>query len=541
MLLKLFRNKFFTSILAGVVLFLAYPKYNLFPLIFLFPLFTHALVKQCRTFGEGFAYGFLTSFIIMLGGFYWVVYVLHEFGYLPWAAAGLMYLGFCGFGALNFPLYTGLATLAQRRWKLEELATPWLELWHALGLPALFTIVEYWVPKLFPWLMGHSLYRTLWMTQIAEITGCTFLTFCIFSLGSMGGLAFDRWLNQAEDDRNGKTKKPLPRLIFWAIPLGLWTITISFSLWRLSQPLPDHLFTVALIQPNIGSLEKVEAKKGLVGKVRHVVDTYERLTESALRRNPKPSLIVWPETAMPFELEPPTTIFSRELLEKVIKWQVPLITGGYAASPFNSMREYNSAFLLEPVGDKLHRDLYNKNILLAFGEYMPFGEWFPSLYQKFPEVGTFEIGKVQNVFTLKDGIRLGVTICYEDIIPTFFRKVARNEVNAVVNITNDSWFGPTAEPYLHGGIAIFRAIETRLPLMRVTNTGTSFTVDSHGRMSELTPVYEEAVLTSTLHLPEVPPLTFYVRFGDWFILVCLAITAAFAVLFWRRNASLPLR
>ncbi len=528
---KLYRHKGYIASLAGICLFLSYPKYNLFPLIFLFPFFINTLVKRCENFRQGFLWGFYTSFVIMLGGFYWVVFVLHEFGYLPWWIACLMYLGFCGFGALNFPLYTGIAAELRRRFQLDSLTSPHLELWHALGLPALFTFVEFCIPKLFPWVVGHSLYRAVWLTQIVEITGCTFLTFSIFSLGSLAALAID---NKIE-------KRPLPKPVFWAIPASLWLLSIGFSAWRLSQPLPEKHIQVALIQANIGSLEKVQAKHGVMDKVRSVLDSYERLTEEAMKRKPRPELLVWPETAMPFQLQMPTTVFARELQSKVLQWGVPLITGGYAVSPYDFTHEYNSAHLLEPIGNLLHRDLYNKNILLAFGEYMPFGEWFPSLYQQFPEVGSFDRGKTQNAFTLKDGTRLGITICYEAIIPSFFRKVAKNEVNGVVNLTNDSWFGPTAEPYLHGAITIFRSIESRLPLMRVTNTGTSFTVDVHGRMSEMTPVYGEGILSSEVHMPAPAPLTLYVRFGDWFILVTTGLLVAFGVLFWRRNVSLSLR
>lgn len=528
---KLCRNPLILSILAGAAVFLAFPRFDLFPLILLYPVFTHLLVRNFTSLRQAFLYGFLTSFIIMLGGFYWVIYVLHEFGYLPWGVAVLLYMGFCGFGALNFPLYTTAVHWLRTRLNLDSLRSPWLEIWYSLSLPALFTLIEYAVPKLFPWYTAHCLYRMPWLTQPAELTGSLFLSFSLFSLGSVAGL----YLLQKIEGR------PRPHPTIWTLPVLLWIFILGFGYYRLSQPPPERTMRVALIQANIGNLEKMAARHGFMEKVRHVVSTYERLTNDALESKPSPDLIVWPETAMPFTLQSESSVYALEIRQKVLGWKVPLITGAYALSPFDLTRDYNSAFLLEPMGDnRIHQEMYHKNVLLAFGEYMPFGEMFPILYRWFPQVSNFERGKIQNAFTLKDGTRLGITICYEVLDPSFFRKVASNEVNAVVNLTNDSWFGPTAEPYLHGALTIFRSIESRLPLIRVTNTGTSFAVDTFGRMSETTGVYQEGVLVTDVRVPATPPMTFYTKHGDWFIVLLLGTELCLLVLFYRRrHATIP--
>jgi apolipoprotein N-acyltransferase len=529
---KLLRNPFALAVAAGASVFLAFPRFEIYPLILLFPGLSLLLVRQCSSTKAAFWYGFLVSFVIMLGGFYWVTYVIHEFGYLPWGVAALIFLGFCGFGALNFPLFSAITFYTERTLNVGRLPRPWLELWYAVGLPALFTLIEWLVPKLFPWFLAHSLYRAIWLTQISEITGAIFLTFAMFSLGSVASLYFIQ----------NRSKLPTPHPAIWAFPVLLWAVIGAFSATRLAHPLPERVMNIALIQANIGSLEKVAARQGFTDKVRHVMQTYERLTDDAMQGTPRPDLIVWPETAMPFTLQNEGNTYARELRGKVLQWNVPLVTGGYAISPFDFSRDYNSAYLLEPMGgDKIHQEMYHKNILLAYGEYMPGGETFPILYKWFPQVSNFERGKLQNAFTLKDGTRLGVTICYEAIVPSFFRKVARNEVNLVLNLTNDSWFGPTSEPYLHGALTIFRSIESRLPFARVTNTGTSFTVDVFGRMSKETGVYSEGVLVSGVRVPASPPLTFYTRYGDWFIGLIAIVEIAFLVfLYRRRNAPVPI-
>jgi len=526
MLKKLWQHKWWLAVAAGISVFLAFPCFYLVPTILFFPLLTIRSAELCKTFKQAFWVGFLTSFMIMLGGFYWVTYVIHEFGYLPWPIAGLVFLGFSGYGALNFPIFTTLVFAIEKTAKVSRLPPLRRDLWLVFGYPALFTLIEYTFPKLFPWYLGHCLYQAVWLTQIVEFTGSVFLTFAVMSLGGLVYAAFETVLAS-----NSLAKR-------WVLtfPIALWVFMAGISIQQLRKPIEGHPLRVALIQANIGSLEKVAARSGFENKMRLTLDTHIRLTDQAMQASPRPDLILWPETAMPFQMEYEGGKYAGEVRQHVKRWGVPLITGGYGSNPLNFYGDYNTAFLLEPLPDgTLRLERYHKNILLAFGEYMPFGEWFPILYKKFPQVSNFERGRTQDPFVLRDGTRLGVTICYEAIVPSFFRKTASHDVNLMVNLTNDSWFGPTAEPYLHGSLTVFRAIETRKPLVRVTNTGTSFTVDRNGRQSTLTRVYGEDTLINDLQYGETGELTWYVRYGDWFVVLLLLAFTAFAMIELRKK------
>ena len=63
-------------------------------------------------------------------------------------------------------------------------------------------------------------------------------------------------------------------------------------------------------------------------------------------------------------------------------------------------------------------------------------------------------GPVAMPFTARDGhaYRLGPMICYEDILPEYGRRLAPLRPDLFVNITNDAWFGDTAEPWAHGTV-----------------------------------------------------------------------------------------
>ncbi len=505
------------SICAGVTVFLAFPVFDLYPLIFLFPLLCNYLIFSSRNIKESFLFGFISSYIIMLGGFYWISYVIHVFGYLPWSVSIVIYLFFSLFGALNFPIFFIISFVIKKRFSLNNLEEKRTAIYYLFLLPAIFTLVEFITPKLFPWYIGHSLSKALFINQIAEITGSSFLSFLIYSFGSSLFLIL-------------KIPKYIKSTLV-LIPLIAAFFCIAFSLIRLNSSYETDLkLKIALIQANIGSLEKVEAKGGITNKVRYVIEKYKNLSEKAIKENV--DLIIWPETAIPFQLVENT--WSKEIFEMVKKCKVPLLSGAYAPAGKFGERDYNAAFLLErdSNGD-IKTQIYMKNILLAFGEYLPFGELFPKLYRLFPQVSNFVRGRTQEVMNFSS-IKLGVTICYEAIIPSFYRKILKKRVSAVVNLTNDSWFGPTSEPYQHAALSVFRAIESRVPLIRIANTGTSFFVDSFGRLSRMSKIYTEDVVISEVNISKNPTQTFYIRFGEWFNILS-ALFVVIYILFWRKR------
>ena len=171
---------------------------------------------------------------------------------------------------------------------------------------------------------------------------------------------------------------------------------------------------------------------------------------------------------------------------------------------------YNSALLIDKDGVVLGK--YHKNHLLIFGEYVPYADKIPWIFDLVPEASNLSPGTSVEVFKFK-GFTIGLLICYEDIIPSFNRRLARKHPNVIINVTNDAWFGKTDEPYLHMALATFRAIENRTWLLRSTNTGVSCFVDANGRVVKETGLYDPEVLVS-----EVPMLpggqTLYILVGD---------------------------
>jgi apolipoprotein N-acyltransferase len=159
-------------------------------------------------------------------------------------------------------------------------------------------------------------------------------------------------------------------------------------------------------------------------------------------------------------------------------------------------------------------DHYHKQVLLAFGEYIPFSKLLAFL-PGMPPLQGFTAGDGPRTLDLPEGVRIGALICYEDLMPFLARAfVADKKANLLLNLTNDAWFGDTVAPWQHARLAQWRAIETRRTLVRVTNTGVTTVVNAKGEMLDTLPLFSTGILKVKAEILESE--TFYVRFGDWF-------------------------
>jgi apolipoprotein N-acyltransferase len=108
---------------------------------------------------------------------------------------------------------------------------------------------------------------------------------------------------------------------------------------------------------------------------------------------------------------------------------------------------------------------------------------------------------------------VGAQICYESLNPYFSNKLNQLGADFIVNVTNDSWFGPHSEPYQHLYMTLARAIETRLPLIRSTNTGISTAIDNLGTIYQLSPIGQEWHDRFEIKNYSIDKQTFYSRYG----------------------------
>jgi apolipoprotein N-acyltransferase len=469
-----------------------------------------------------FLIGMIPSIVICAGGFYWMIYATEQYGGLPFSAALVVFILFCLTGQLQIPLFLIL------RSKLSRGQLPnrsFLVLGLVLGL--LYAGVESLYPKLFLDTAGHAFYHSPWVRQLADIGGPFILTVMVILVNELIYQSFKL-----------RTLKPV---LYAGLTGGL---ICSYGVWRTTQyqrikmvHSNQSLIHLALIQANIGDYLKVAAEQGALEATDAVMNQYLKLSTEALQFDPKPDALVWPETAYPAIFQKPKTLLENRLEYRLHDFLNPfsgsLLFGGYDSD--DAHLEYNSLYFYHSPSRK--KEVYHKSILLMFGETLPFAEAFPSVKSWFPTMGFFGRGPGAELKTVINGkgesFRIAPSICYEGLFTDHSVNGALLGADALLNITNDSWFGPLGEPYLHLALTQFRSIETRLPLLRATNTGISVAIDPLGETLGSTRIMKEDVLHASVphrEMAESPYLFMARSFGpNWFVRLCQSILIAYLV------------
>lgn len=204
-----------------------------------------------------------------------------------------------------------------------------------------------------------------------------------------------------------------------------------------------------------------------------------------------------------------------------------LLAGGSRAD--GRGRLYNSAALFSAGGVQI----YDKVHLVPFGEYIPGDKTFPVL-QKLAPVGSCWPGEKRLLDF--DGVKLGVAICFEDTDAALIRDFARMGADALVFITNDSWFSHSHEAVQHAWQSVARSIETGLPVLRTGNSGVTGSIAPDGgtqwlRGEKSLPLLDaQGAMVQRLSVPAKNRRpTLYVRLGDAPLAVAFALIALFAL------------
>ena len=157
-----------------------------------------------------------------------------------------------------------------------------------------------------------------------------------------------------------------------------------------------------------------------------------------------------------------------------------------------------------------------------FGEYVPFSQWFPFLKRHLLDHRRAPKPASGPVALELDGVFYAPSICYETVIPHVIRHqvatldAAGERPDVLVNLTNDAWYWGSSELDMHLACDVFRAVETRTPLVIAANGGISAWIDHYGRIRAQSPRQQPDVILADVELNRTAPPTVYVRTGDWF-------------------------
>ena len=276
-----------------------------------------------------------------------------------------------------------------------------------------------------------------------------------------------------------------------AVCLGIFLAWIGYGVGRVAAPPPpDQALRVVLVQGNVPQGQKWDPALR-----DSVFERYLRLTADAVRdagAGP-PLVVVWPETASPFLLDPT----ARQAIVTASQGQTALIG---AVRWDQEDRPRNALFAITATGAVAA--IYDKWHLVPFGEYQP--SWARIGIQLVPGDG-FARGPGPETLHIPGIPPVGPLICYEAIFPAQVVDEA-DRPEWMVNVTNDAWFGTSAGPRQHLAAARLRAVEEGLPLLRAANTGISAAFDSRGHEITRIDMEHTGVRTVTLPGPEARPI-----------------------------------
>jgi len=432
---------------------------------------------------------------------YWILIVLGHYGHLNIFASIFPFILL----SLYLSLFPAVFSVFARKMDSSRFGL--------IVISCIWVGLEYLRAKLmtgFPCcLTGYTQYKNLYLIQIADICGVYGLSFIIVFINILiYYLIFKR-------------KEPYRGLLKLHLSTALLLVggTLVYGHYRLSDEKMKEEYNYPLrtviIQANID-----QSVKWNPDFQTETMDIYSRLTRSSFLF--KPDLIVWPETSAPFFFQNNQGLSSR-IFSIAEESGAALIFGSPAYKRIAGKINYlNRAYLIPSDG---RIESYDKVHLVPFGEYIPLKKLLFFINRLVAAAGDFKAGDKISPLNYDD-LSIGILICYEAIFPELARAQARKGANLLVNITNDAWFGKSGAPFQHLSMAIFRAVETRIPLIRAANTGISAFIDPCGRIICKGPLFKEEVLKHKITICKTPRQTFHTRFGDVFVFIAVIIVIA---------------
>jgi apolipoprotein N-acyltransferase len=516
----------FCAVASALLLVFAFPDFGAWPLawVALVPLLFRLARRPRAT--QSFLNGWLAGTIFFYATCYWLTYPMIHYAGVPAPLAYLLLLPPAAAGGF-FPALAvlALARLCSRWGAAALVLTPFV--WVACEWARLGVIGQLWNA------VGYSQAFRPALIQSARFGGVYAVSFLVVAFNAAVVYAL--------------VKRSVRGTLVSLAAVGC----VALAAYAAGS-LPVSEFgrgataVVVAVQPNvIPDFGRSESEYQVLRRrhfelsddgLRAVEEKYGARAPEASPRTPL--VVVWPESPMNFTLERDRR-FREELTSYVGSRRVSLL--------FNSLEPaaggggYNAAVLVNEKG--LLAAQYDKIRLMPFGEYVPLPRWLPGVGMLGGVVGDFTPGERYTLIPLgsnEGSPRAGTFICLESAYPDITRRLTLEGADVLVEMTNDAYQGDTSILRQHLSNAVFRAVETGRPLLRVTNTGISARIDARGAVSDETGRFVEAVRAWPVTRSDGGK-TFYVRFGDAFALACSFVSLfALALTSRRRRGALSI-
>jgi apolipoprotein N-acyltransferase len=306
----------------------------------------------------------------------------------------------------------------------------------------------------------------------------------------------------------GGPRARIPALLALIVPWAAGAALYHHSWTHASGP----AVSVAVVQ---GAIPQDE--KWLESNRETTLQLYRTLTERVLGH----ALIVWPESA-PADVANDIAPYINSLYRDARAHGSAMIMGVLRAeqSPDGGTRYFNSVLAL----DARQFNWYDKHHLVPFAEFFPVPHfvrrWMRLMSLPYSD---FTRGAADQPPLPAAHLQLGTTVCYEDAYGSSMLQVLPR-ADALVNVTNDAWFGHSSARYQHLQIARMRALEEGRFLVRAANDGISAIIGPHGEVVARAPEFRPVVLVS--RVTPMAGLTPYAHVGNWLTVALAALALA---------------
>lgn len=510
------------AVLAAGLLILAFPDFEYWVLAWfaLVPLMW-AVERERASVVRSFVTGWLFGAVFFFGTCWWLTFAPITYAHFPpWLAyAGMVFVALI---VGVFPaLFASILSVLLRRfgswaflaapfvWVFTEFLRYWVtgNNWNAVGYSQAF--VPEWTTILKPFKFYPSSIGGIYLVSLFPVLASALVVYFI---------------------RKQKIVAPIIVAVLLVVLAGIGMYR-SFILSYADSRLPPTVAAqVIAIQPNVpmsgldyqkwGQLRQhqVDLAEAELKKLseQRITDNEKLITAEGQRTptNEQPTLVVFPESPMNFMYEDDRE-FQKFINEFARRNNVSVLFNSAEPDATNG-KYFNSAVMVGSEGREVSQ--YDKIFLLPFGEAVP--SFLEGILPGF--VGNFSYGREYDILPVGDA-KAGVMICFESHFGALSRRYAQDGADVLIEMTNDGYLGPTPVLRQHLASAVFRAVETNRPVLRVTNVGITAYINERGQVLDPLPSYTEGTRVWSVAKSDGGQ-TFYVKYGDWFAWLCSILT-----------------
>jgi apolipoprotein N-acyltransferase len=488
-------------IASGLLLDLALPPFSLWPLawVALVPLWLALLKHRAAPWWVAAGYGLVWGITYYGSSLVWITH-LHPLMWMgvPWLGSVAIALFAWGFITLWGTVSLMAWCVAFRwvmRWCPQSIA---VRLLLGTGLWCLMETLRNYTPLDWSHLSLTQSPNNLWILHLSRLSGPMAITAVLVAAN---GLLAEAWWQ-----RRHPPEAPFLNRSLAAGALGLIMVSHALGAGLFFQPAPDRetaAITLGMVQGNIPTREKL-TWEGINQAIEAYTEGYQALAAEGV------DAVVTPEGAIPLMWDPDGARVM-PLIESVQQIGVPLWLGTFAPLGDGGGYAYTQS-LLEIQQDGLPHGRYNKIQLVPLGEYIPLDPVLGTIINRLSPLDSYMVpGDLDQTFTTSVGTGI-VGICYESVYSRLFRHQARNGGEFIITASNNDPYPPWMMQQ-HHALDVQRAVELNRWAIRVTNTGVSGLVDSHGRTQWLLPTQDYRLAVGTLYRHD--QLSAYGAWGDW--------------------------